>query len=67
MKGAHANAGRLTHKEPAMSTLAVVIVCWLGINVAFVALKLYHAFICPCRGHVSELVENAQLDLHLEP
>jgi hypothetical protein len=30
-----------------MSTLAVVIACWLGINVAFVALKLYHA-----RSHV---------------
>ena len=53
-----------------MSTFAIVIACWLGINVAFVALKLYHT-----RSHVHaagtgtspELVEHAQLQLQLEP
>jgi hypothetical protein len=53
-----------------MSTFAIVIACWLGINVAFMALKLYHT-----RSHVQaagtatspELVEHTQLHLQLEP
>jgi hypothetical protein len=48
-----------------MSTFAIVIACWLGINVAFVALRLYHT-----RSHVHaagtgtspELVKQAYLD-----
>ena len=51
-----------------MSTLAVIIACWLGINVAFVAVKLYHAWSYVRAVDTSpELVEHAQLHLHLEP
>jgi hypothetical protein len=45
-----------------MSTLAVVIACWLGIDLAFVALRLYHTWSYIHAVDTSpELVEHTQL------
>jgi hypothetical protein len=51
-----------------MSTLAVVIACWLGIVLAFVALRLYHSWsYIHAVDTFPELVEHTQLHLRLEP